>query len=126
MATDAPDFDEPRLAESVEKLSPAAVNALSYGAVRLDAEGRVTFFSDAERRLSGYNKPPIGLSFFIDIAPCMNNPNFRGRIDRALAAGTLDIAFSHVGDFDDSAKELDVRVQSATGGGCWIFIRRED
>ena len=120
----SPDFDEPRLAEAVEKLTPEAANALPFGAVRLDAEGRVTFFSDSERELSGYRKPPIGLTFFSEIAPCMNNPNFHGRIQRALAAGSLDISFSHVGDFSDGARELDVRVQSATGGGCWIFLRR--
>jgi hypothetical protein len=55
----------------------------------------------------------------------MNNAAFRGRIERALAAGHLDITFSHTGDFDDKAKELTVRVQSATGGGCWIFMKRE-
>jgi photoactive yellow protein len=126
MYDDGPDFDEPHLAEAVGKLPAEAVNALPYGAVRLDADGRVIFFSDAERRLSGYKKPPIGLSFFTEIAPCMNNPAFRGRIDRALAAGSLNIAFAHVGDFDDATRELDVRVQSAAGGGCWIFLRRAD
>jgi photoactive yellow protein len=122
----SPDFDEPRLAEAVEKLTPEAANALPFGAVRLDPAGKVIFFSESERDLSGYHTQPIGLSFFTDIAPCMNNPAFLGRIERSLAAGSLDIAFSHVGDFDDGAKELDVRVQSATGGGFWIFLRRGD
>jgi len=54
----------------------------------------------------------------------MNNAKFRGRIDRALAAGTLDITFSFIGDFNDPNRELDVRVQSATNGGYWIFMRR--
>jgi photoactive yellow protein len=121
-----PDFDEPRLAEAVEKLSPERADALPFGAVRLDAEGRVVFFSKSEEELSGFRKQPIGLPFFTQIAPCMNNPAFLGRIERALAAGKLDIAFSHVGDFGDSSRELDVRVQSATDGGFWIFLRRED
>jgi photoactive yellow protein len=122
---DLPDYHEPRLADVVETLSPEDVNALPFGAIRLDVNGEVTFYSDAERRLSGYRKKPMGLSFFTEIAPCMNNAAFRGRIERALAAGHLDITFSHTGDFDDKAKELTVRVQSATGGGCWIFMKRE-
>ena len=120
-----PDFDEPQLAKAVERLSPQEVHALPFGAIRLDAEGTVTFYSDAERRLSGYRKEVVGRTFFTDIAPCMNNPGFRGRIDRALAEGKLDIKFGYTGDMPTGTMDLDVRVQSATGGGCWIFLRRE-
>ena len=81
------DFDEPRLAEAVEKLSSEQVNALPFGAIRLDADGRVVSYSDAERRLSGYAKEVFGRSFFVDIAPCMNNSKFRGRIEKARGGG---------------------------------------
>lgn len=121
----SPDFDEPRLAQAVEQLPPEQVDALPFGAIRLDAEGRVVSYSAAERQLSGYAKEVSGRSFFTDIAPCMNNSSFRGRIEKAEAAGRLDIAFGYVGDFDDTTKELHVRAQSATGGGCWIFMKRE-
>ena len=40
----------------------------------------------------------------------MGKPNFRGRIERALAAGSLDLEFTHVGDFSDRDRELTVRV----------------
>jgi photoactive yellow protein len=120
-----PDFDEPQLAKAVERLSPQEVHALPFGAIRLDAEGTVTFYSDAERRLSGYRKEVVGRTFFTDIAPCMNNPGFKGRIDRALEAGKLDIKFGFTGDMPAATMDLDVRVQSAAGGGCWIFLRRD-
>lgn len=120
------DFDEPALATAVEALPPEAVNGLGFGAVRLDADGKVVFFSEAERRLSGFRENAMGRTFFIDIAPCMNNPAFRGRIDKALADGKLNLVFGHVGDFGDRTRALDVRVQSASGGGCWIFMKRDD
>jgi photoactive yellow protein len=120
------DFNEPRLADAVERLPPEAVNSLPFGAIRLDPDGRVTLYSDAERRLSGYRRDVVGHLFFTDIAPCLNNPAFHGRIERALAAGTLDIAFSYTADLPDGLKDLDVRVQSATGGGCWLFLQRAD
>jgi len=122
----SPDFDRPDLAQTVERLSVETVNALPFGAIRLDADGSVTFFSDAERRLSGYLKEALGHGFFTEIAPCMNTEKFRGRIDRAMAAGKLNISFSFVGDFRSATAELDVRIQSASGGGCWIFLRRAD
>lgn len=118
------DFNEPRLSESVEKLSPEEVNALPFGVVRLDSAGKVVLFSEAERRLSGYWAETLGRSFFVEIAPCMNNPTFKGRIEAAMATGRLNLAFGHVGDFADLSRTLDVRVQSASGGGCWIFLKR--
>jgi photoactive yellow protein len=118
-----PDFDEPRLAHAVEELPPEAVHALPFGAIRLDGNGKAVFYSDSERRLSGFRKEVVGHDFFVEIAPCMNNPNFRGRIDRALETGKLDLAFSFVTDLPITVKDVDVRIQSASGGGCWIFLR---
>ena len=120
------DFDEPNLAKAVEALALEAVNALAFGAIRLDAEGNVVFLSEAERRLSGFRQDALGRKFFTEIAPCMNNPSFKNRIDRALASGKLDLAFGHVGDFGDRMRALDVRVQAAAAGGCWIFLKRGD
>jgi photoactive yellow protein len=120
-----PDYDEPLLAKAVERLSPEQVHALPFGAIRLDTEGTVTFYSDAERRLSGYPKAVVGHKFFTEIAPCMNNAAFLGRIERALETGRLDIRFGYIGDFPSPDIEVEVRVQSATSSGCWIFIRRE-
>jgi photoactive yellow protein len=121
-----PDFNEPLLAKAVERLSQEEVNDLPFGAIRLDREGTVTFYSEAERRLSGYRKDVVGREFFTEIAPCMNNPNFLGRIERALETGRLDIAFGYTGDFPSGEMDVEVRVQSATSGGCWIFIKREE
>lgn len=122
-----PSFDEPRLAEAVERLPPEAIDALPFGAIRLDALGIVTFFSAAERRLSGLRREALGRPFFADIAPCMDNPEFRGRIEQGRRAGRLDVAFGYVSDMPGGATDvaLDVRVQAAADGGTWIFLRRE-
>jgi photoactive yellow protein len=93
-----PDFDEPRLADAVERLPTEAIDRLPFGAIRLDASGVVRFYSRAEARLSGYGtRKALGLHFFTQMAPCMDNPEFRGRIERALAAGTLDIELNWYG-----------------------------
>jgi photoactive yellow protein len=120
-----PDFDEPLLAKAVERLSQEEVHALPFGVIRLDNEGTVTFYSDTERRLSRYPRDVVGYRFFTDIAPCMNNAAFRGRIEQAIDAGRLDIRFAYIGDFPSPDLELGVRVQSATSGGCWIFTKRD-
>ena len=126
--TGLPAFDTPRLAAAVEALTAEQVEALPFGAIRLDAEGRVTLYNAAERRLSGLRREAIGRVFFAEIAPCMDNPEFRGRIDRARATGRLDVAFGYVSDMPSGDQDvaLDVRVQSASDGGTWMFLRRED
>lgn len=118
-------FDARDLAKQVEALGEAEIDALPFGAIRLDDKGAVTFFSKAERELSGYGaRPMVGKIFFTDIAPCMANEGFRGRIEAARVRGTLDIAFSWIGDFADRGREMRVRIQSASDGGVWIFMQR--
>ncbi|MDO9710866.1 hypothetical protein, partial [Paracraurococcus lichenis] len=66
------------------------------------------------------------LGFFTRVAPCMDHPGFRGRIERALEGGTLDVEFGWTGDFGDAGRSLRIRAQSATGGGLWLFLLREE
>jgi len=120
-----PDYNDPLLAQAVERLTPEQIHALPFGAIRLDQSGRVQFYSKAEARLSGRgDRPVLGFDFFRDIAPCMDVDNYRGRLDRALRDGKVDIEFNHIGDFEDRERDLQVRIQSAKGGGVWIFMRR--
>lgn len=124
--TRLPDYDDPQLARIVETLTVDEIDLLPFGAIRVDADNIVVHYSAAERQLSGSGtRPRLGRSFFADIAPCMDTPHYRGRIEQARAAGRLDIRFTHIGDFADGERELTVRVQSASGGGYWIFMRRD-
>ncbi len=122
------DIDMPDLAAAVERLSPEEINTLPFGAIRLDPEYNVVFYSDVERQASGYRKEVLGRPFFLEIAPCLDTVQCRGRIDAALARGTLDISFDHVADMPSGAQDVDlhVRVLAASGGGCWIFTQQLD
>lgn len=126
MTDTLPNFEQDKLAATIEQMPVAALDDLSFGAIRLDADGQVVVFSGAEKRLSGYgDRPVLGRHFFTQIAPCMDQPSFRGRVERAIATGDADIEFGWIGDFGSADRGLRVRVQPATGGGCWIFIKRE-
>jgi photoactive yellow protein len=125
--TAAPDFSMPGLAVAVDGLSIEQLNQLPFGAIKLDAQGAVQHYNATEARLSGRGgRPTVGKMFFADVAPCMDNEYFKGRIDKALKAGTLDLSFTFVGDFSDRERELTVRVQSSKDGGMWIFHQRPD
>jgi photoactive yellow protein len=122
------DVDMPDLVAAVEKLSPEQFDLLPFGAIRLDAEFKVVFYSNIERRQSGFRKEAFGRPFFLEIAPCLNTVECRDRIEKALARGTLDISFDHMTDLPSGARdvELQVRVLAASGGGCWIFTKLVD
>jgi photoactive yellow protein len=92
-----PDFYDPQLARAFGQLSPDEVHGLPFGCIHLDANGTVIFYSDAERRLSGYRKDVVVCRFFTDIAPCMNNATFKGRIDRALLVRNGDAVSGWIG-----------------------------
>lgn len=121
-----PPFDQPDLARAVESLPLGEVERLPFGAIRLDDNGVVLFCNATELKQSGSGpRARLGLDFFAQVAPCMDTDDYRGRIERARANGLLDLEFTHIGDFDDPDRELTVRIQSASAGGVWIFMRRE-
>ncbi|WP_241671151.1 hypothetical protein [Dankookia rubra] len=120
-----PRFDTPQLARAIAALPEAMPDRPPYGAIRVDQAGIVQADSGAERRLSGSGQQPrLGLDFLAGVAPCMDHPRFRGRLEAALAGGWLDLEFGWTGDFADAARS--VRVRSASGGGCWSCMLRED
>jgi photoactive yellow protein len=126
-ATQHPDIDSPGLAAAIEALSEQQINNLPYGAIRLDETGRVVFYNDTERQQSGLRKEVLGRNFFTEIAPCLNTPRYRGRIDEALQAGRLDVAFDEIADLPNGQADvpMHVRVLANQGGGCWIFMQCE-
>lgn len=120
------DYADPHLATQAEAMAAEELDALPFGAIRLDRQGKVVFYSQAERQLSGSGDlARLNGDFFGEIVPCMDTPAYKGRIEQARRDGTLDLEFTHVGDFDDRDRELTVRIQSASDGGLWIFMRRE-
>jgi photoactive yellow protein len=120
-----PEFDEPDLATRIEAMTFDQIDALPFGVIRVDEGGVVRHYSAKEAALSGFGpQSAMGLNFFARMAPCMNSPLVRGRIEKAMAQRTLDIRMSHVGDFSDRERLLDLRAVSAASGGFWLCLRR--
>jgi photoactive yellow protein len=120
-----PDFNTPKLADALEALDRSELDRLPFGAIKLDPHGAVQHYNATEAKLSGRNSmPTVGKLFWVDVAPCFDNGYFKGRIDKAIATGKLDMSFTFVGDFSDRTRELTVRVQAAKDGGIWIFHQR--
>jgi photoactive yellow protein len=118
------DYEAPDLAARIEKLRPDDIDSLPFGVIRLDPEGVVLLYSATEARQSGYRGPTLGKNFF-DISRCFGRGDFRTRILRAQDNPPVDIELGLPGDYADPKRELRIRVQSASGGGVWLFIQRD-
>jgi photoactive yellow protein len=118
-------LDAPDLAVRLEQLSDDARNALPFGVIRLNAEGKVEYFSKTEAAQSGFRlERTYGQRFFSAMAPCLGTPELIHRIERAQLAGTLDITLEHIGDFADPNRPLRVRISATDNGGLWIALER--
>lgn len=119
------DFDSDDLAQRLEQLSDEERHRQPFGVIGLSADGKVRFYSETESRNSGRGaEPTLGMYFFRHVAPCMNTHAVRGRIEAALAAGTLDLEIGHTGDFADPTRFIRLRAMSAADGGMWLALQR--
>ena len=125
MAEATIDFDAPDLARRAEAASQFELDNLPFGVIQLDRAGTVLFYSATEARLSGYGEKPLGLNLFA-ISSCLGSDAFRGRIERAMEQGAVDLEIGWPGDYGDPGRELRIRVQSSRNGGLWLFIERDD
>jgi photoactive yellow protein len=117
-------FDAGNLTEQIEQLSQDELDHLPFGVILLDRDGTVMFYSETEAQMSGYGKIPIGQNLFA-ISPCMASDDFRGRIERAMGDGRVNLEFGWSGDFADPKRDLRLRVMSSHHNGIWIFVERD-
>ncbi|MBV8790695.1 MAG: hypothetical protein JO237_01430 [Pseudolabrys sp.] len=115
-------FDAPDLAARIEKLTTAERDALPFGVVELDREGRVLFYSATQARLARYAVPKGAIFFAASRSP--NRGELEARVRRAMETGPVDIDFAWIGGL--SKRELQIRVMSSIRGGVWLFVAADD
>jgi photoactive yellow protein len=119
-------FDAPDLGRQADGMTQSQLDRLSFGALLLDADGRVVAYNAVEEQIAGVDyRKYVSYNFFTQLAPCMDNPYFRGRFEQGIAEGNLDMDFHYDSDTDPRAQNVRVRMQnSARPGLYWVFIKR--
>ncbi|WP_438764994.1 photoactive yellow protein [Kushneria sp. TE3] len=107
-------------------MSDAQINDLAFGAIQLDASGRVLQYNAAEGEITGRSpERVIGHNFFRDVAPCTNRPEFRGRFDEGVKNGNLSAIFEYTFDYEMAPTRVKVHMKKAlTGESYWVFVKR--
>ena len=120
------EFDQDDIDNVMATLSPGEIDKLAFGAIQLDATGRVLSFNQTESNITGRKQEDvIGRNFFREIAPCCNKPAFRGVFDAGVRAGNLNAIFDYVFDYRMAPTRVKIHMKAAVAGDSyWVFVRR--
>lgn len=119
-------FGKTDIENVLAKLNPAQINQLAFGAVEVDATGKILKYNATEGAITGRDpKAVIGRNFFRDVAPCTNRPAFKGIFDAGVQSGNLNTIFEYVFDNRMAATKVKVHMKRALSGQTyWIFVKR--
>ncbi|WP_295401765.1 EAL domain-containing protein [uncultured Thiocystis sp.] len=121
MFNDAIDIHDPR---QLDNLSEKQLDRLPCGAIRVNAEGVILFYSRSQTAIT--NREPeavIGRNFFSDVAPCTVVPEFYGRFRQGVLTGNLNTTFEFVFDFQMHPVQVRIAMRaSSRPGEFWIIV----
>jgi photoactive yellow protein len=119
---DAKTYQNP---ERIENLAEEEFDALPFGAVKLDADGRVVQYNAYEAKLAKRDpRLVIGRNFFTEVAPCTNVQEFAGRFRSGVDAGSLNVTFPYRFLFPERYIDVEITMMLAPGGtGAWVFVK---
>jgi len=111
--------------EKIDRMSETELDALPFGAIRLDRDGKILSYNMTESKLTGRDpKRVIGRNFFNDVAPCTNVQAFAGRFREGVAKGELHAIFPYRFDFQMAPRDVTVTLfWSKQTETAWVFVR---
>ncbi len=116
------------LAPFLDRLSVEELDAVPYGVIQLDAEGRVRAINRVEADDLGWpHERPVGRNFFTEVAPSAFVAEVFGRYVEAYSSQQLDESFRFT--FGDSMLPRTVMMRmyfSPRSKSVWIFTANPD
>lgn len=111
--------------QTIDSMKPAELDGLPFGAIQLDAQGRVKNFNSYESKLSRLTKEQvIGKDFFREVAPCADVKEFRGRYQEGLKQKKLHAVFSYHFAFKQEPRDVQVTLfYSDITDSVWVFVQ---
>lgn len=111
--------------ERIQSFTENELDALPFGAIRLDRDGKILAFNQAEVDLSGRKKENVlGKNFFTDVAPCTNVQDFAGKFREGVRTGKLHTVFPYVFDYEMDPRNVWVTLfYSNETDTAWVFVR---
>jgi photoactive yellow protein len=110
-------FDQPDLAATLDALSDAQLDELSFGVIGMDADTAVRRYNAFESKAAGLSPQRVLThALFTVVAPCMNNFLVAQRFDEALETGEpLDTTIDYVLTLRMRPTKVKLRLLAAAG-----------
>jgi len=120
------DFGDPSLAKRLDGMTQEELDGLPFGVLKLDGDGRIVGYNRIEGEIAEVDfAHRINQNFFTEIAPCMDNPFFRGRFEEGINTGGLALDFEFETDLDPRAEHIRTRMlTSGAPNRYWVVIKR--
>ncbi len=119
-------FGSEDIDNTLAQLDDAQLDQLAFGAIQLDAQGRILQYNAAEADITGRDpQEMIGKDFFREVAPCANTEAFYGKFKEGVASGDLNVMFEYTFDYRMTPTRVKVHMKKALSGDTyWIFVKR--
>jgi photoactive yellow protein len=114
--------------QRIDSLSENDFDALPFGAIKLDIEGRILKYNLYESKLAEREAAEvIGQNFFTEVAPCTNVQEFAGRYRQGIAEGKLNTTFPYRFRFPNRIVNVAITlILNADGESAWVFVKESD
>ena len=119
-------FGKSDIENVLAKMSDKQINDLAFGAVEVDATGKIVKYNATEGAITGRDpKAVLGKNFFTEVAPCTNRKEFKGVFDAGVRQGKFSALFEYVFDHNMKATKVQVHMKNALMTPTyWIFVKR--
>lgn len=111
-------------AAELSRMTEEELDALPYGAIRLSPRGTILGYNATEGRIAG-RKPErvLGRNFFLDVAPCTDVREFRGRfLEMVRGEGSLLQEFTFEFAFDPPITVAITFLKDRSDGSVWVLV----
>ncbi|MGM0435011.1 MAG: photoactive yellow protein [Pseudomonadota bacterium] len=119
-------FDSDDIGNKLAEMSDRDIDKLAFGAINLDANGKILSYNKAEGEITG-RKPEevIGKNFFTEVAPCTKTDEFFGKFQEGVKSGNLSTMFEYTFDYQMKPTKVKVHMKkSLDGQSYWVFVKR--
>lgn len=119
-------FGKDDIENALAGMNDKQINELAFGAVQVDASGKILAYNEAEASITGRKSADvIGKNFFKEVAPCTATPKFKGVFDAGVKAGDLNTMFEYVFDYKMTPTKVKIHMKKAiVDNSYWIFVKR--
>ena len=114
-------------ATQLPTMSDAELDALPFGVICLDPDGKVLRYNLAEARLARLDPAQVvGKNFFRRVAPCTATPEFEGRVRSFFTATKPVDQFGYLFDFKFGAQQVEIElVRVPANDRVYLLVNRK-